>query len=98
MKLLMLRLGAFFDQTPKTRPESPTKTASRSEGDRPARRVRVPSQQAAAALASPTDRLLVQRPHLSGPPESSFGSLIIQSTNAEHQKLHIFPFLAFLEP
>ena len=60
--------------------------------------LRVPSQQVVAAHASPADRLLVERPPSSGPPGSSFGSLIIKSTKAEHQKLHIFPFLAFLEP
>ena len=50
------------------------------------------------ALALTADRLLVERPSSSGPPGSSFGSLIKKSTKAGHQKLHIFPFLAFLEP
>ena len=58
----------------------------------------VPSQQAPAAPGSLGDRLLVERPPLSSSPESSFESLIKTSTKAEHQKLHIFPFLAFLEP
>ena len=58
----------------------------------------VPSQEAPAAPDSLGGRLLVERPPLSSSPESSFGSLIKTSTKAELQKLHIFPFLAFLEP
>ena len=57
-----------------------------------------PPEQVPAAPGSLGDRLLIERPPLSGPPESSFGSLIKKSNKAEHQKLHIFPFLAFLEP
>ena len=43
------------------------------------------------------DRLMDERPSLSGPTESSFESRIKTSTTAELQKKHIFPFLTFLE-
>ena len=88
----------LLSETQNSTREVPTNVASRPEGDRSARRVRPPPAEKEPVHASLADRLLVERPSSSGPPGSSFGSLIRKSTKAEHQKLHIFPFLAFLEP
>ena len=80
MKFLMLSFGACFCQRPKTRP-------MRSQQRRPlaqdATGQRGPTVGGAQSLAVPPqrsrswpNRLLVERPPSSGPPGSSFGSLI----------------------